>query len=62
MTPTACRWNPGHSRPWYWSQPSNPLASSWYGSTQGRRCADSTILSSGVAGPKLLQCYFAFPV
>jgi hypothetical protein len=38
------------------------LASSWYGSTQGRRCADSTILSSGVAGPKLLQCYFAFPV
>src|SRR5271165_3172082 len=34
-------------RPWYWSQPKSPLASSWYCSTQCRRCAYSTIASNG---------------
>jgi uncharacterized protein (DUF1800 family) len=28
ITVTAWRWKPVHSRPWYWSQPSSPLASS----------------------------------
>jgi hypothetical protein len=28
ITVTACRWNPDHSRPWYWSHPSSVFASS----------------------------------
>src|SRR5271165_5479387 len=46
---------------WYWSQPKSPLASSWYCSTQCRRCAYSTIASNGIPARKLLQEYLRLP-
>jgi hypothetical protein len=54
---TTCRCNPGHSRPWYGSQPNSPVASACNGSIAWRRWASPASAARGVAAGRWRQEY-----